>query len=116
MQLAGALAKAGVPMLAGTDLPNAVLVPGYSLIRELEVMVDAGATPFQALVSATAAPARFFGEEKDWGTIAVGKRANVILIERTPMSDVTALRALAGVVLNGKWIGERELARMRGTP
>ncbi len=116
MRLAGALARADVPMLAGTDLPNAVLVPGYSLIRELEVMVAAGATPFQALVSATAAPARFFGEEQEWGTVATGKRANLMLIERTPMNDVTALRALAGVVLNGKWIGERDLARMRGVP
>jgi imidazolonepropionase-like amidohydrolase len=116
LRLAGALAKAGVPMLAGTDLPNAVLVPGYSLLRELEVMVGAGVTPFQALVSATLAPARFFGEEKDWGTVAIGKRANLMLIERTPMSDVTALRAIAGVVLNGKWIDERGLARLRGAP
>lgn len=116
MRLTGALAKAGVPMLAGTDLPNAVLVPGYSLVRELEVMVASGATPFQALVSATAAPARFLGEDKDWGTVAPGKRANLMLIDRTPMTDVTALRAIAGVVLNGTWIGDRELARMRATP
>jgi imidazolonepropionase-like amidohydrolase len=116
LRLAGALAKAGVPMLAGTDLPNAVLVPGYSLVRELEVMVAAGATPFQALVAATAAPALFFGEDKEWGTVAVGKRANLILVERTPMTDVTALRALAGVVSNGKWIDQRELVRLRGTP
>jgi hypothetical protein len=114
MRLAGALAKAGVPILAGTDLPNAVLVPGYSLIRELEVMVTSGMTPFQALVAATSAPPRFFGQDKDWGTVAVGKRANLILVERTPMSDVTALRSLAGVVLDGRWIPETELSRLRG--
>jgi hypothetical protein len=113
LRLAGALAKAGVPMLAGTDVPNAVLVPGYSLHRELEVMVDAGATPFQALVAATSAPARFFGQERDWGTIAVGRRANLYMIERNPLGDITALQRPFGVVLEGRWIDEAELARLR---
>lgn len=116
MKLAGALAQAGVPMLAGTDLPNAVLVPGYSLIRELQVLVDAGLTPYQALVSATSAPARFFGQEKEWGTVAVGQRANLYMIERNPLDDVAVLDRPYGVVLDGRWIDEKELARLRRGP
>ena len=113
LKLAGALAKAGVPMLAGSDLPNAVLVPGYSLHRELEVMVDAGLTPFQALASATSAPAKFFGQENDWGTVAVGRRANLYLVERNPLGDITALNRPYAVVLDGRWINEAELKSLR---
>ena len=113
LRLAGALAKAGVPLLAGTDLPNAVLVPGYSLHREIEVMVEAGATPYQALVAATSGPARFFNQESDWGSIAVGRRANLLMLERNPLEDVDALNRPFAVVLEGRLIGEAELARMR---
>ena len=113
LRLAGALAKAGVPLLAGTDLPNAVLVPGYSLHRELETLVDAGATPFQALVAATIAPARFFGQESEWGSVAVGRHANLLLLERNPIVDIGATARPFAVVLGGRLIGERELARLR---
>jgi len=113
LQLAGALAKADVPMLAGTDLPNAVLVPGYSLHRELQVMVDAGATPYQALVAATSAPAKFFGQEKDWGTVAVGQRSNLLLLEQNPIADVVAVTRPFAVLLGERWIDEKELARLR---
>ena len=102
MRLAGALARAGVPMLAGTDLPNAVLVPGSSLLDELDALVEAGLTRQQALDAATSAPARFFQETADWGAVAVGRRADLLLLDGNPLDDLRTLRAPAGVVLGGR--------------
>lgn len=116
IRLAGALARAGVPLLAGTDLPNAVLVPGYSLHNELDALVEAGLTRFQALEAATRAPARFFGQDSDWGTVAVGQRANLVLVGGNPLDDLRTLAAPEGVVLRGEWINGTELARMRRAP
>jgi hypothetical protein len=113
LRLAGALAKAGVPMLAGTDLPNAVLVPGYSLHDELATMIDAGLTPYQALDAATRAPAIFFGEQSDWGTVAIGQRARLVMLDANPLEHIGALRNPAGVVLDGRWISRDELRVMR---
>jgi imidazolonepropionase-like amidohydrolase len=76
-------------------------------------MVDAGLTPFQALTAATSAPAKFVGQERDWGTVAVGRRANLLMIERNPIGDVTAVKRPYAVVLDGRWIDEAELKRMR---
>ena len=113
LRLAGALAAAGVPLLAGTDLPNAVLVPGFSLHRELHVLVDAGLTRYQALEAATSAPARFFGQSADWGTVAVGQRADLVLANGNPLDDLSVLSEPAGVVMRGRWFDAGELARMR---
>jgi amidohydrolase family protein len=113
LRLGGALAAAGVPLLAGTDLPNAVLVPGYSLHGELRALVQAGLSPYQALEAATSAPARFFGQSSDWGTIAPGRRADLILVDRNPLKDLTVLACPAGVVLRGHWYGAEELTRFR---
>jgi hypothetical protein len=113
LRLAGALAAARVPLLAGTDLPNAVLVPGFSLHRELAVLVQAGLTPYQALEAATSAPARFFRQAADWGTVAVGQRADLLLADGNPLTDLSVLSQPAGVVLRGRWYGADELARMR---
>jgi hypothetical protein len=113
LKLAGALARAGVPLMAGTDLPNAVLVPGYSLHDELDALVEAGLSRYQALEAATSAPARFMKQANDWGTAARGQRANVILVDANPLDSLTTLRSPAGVVLDGRWIDRDELARMR---
>jgi hypothetical protein len=113
MRLAGALAAAGVRMLAGTDLPNAVLVPGYSLLDELDVLVEAGLTRGQALDAATAAPARFFRQATDWGTVAVGRRADLLLVDGNPLDGFQTLRTPAGVVLQGRWLDRAALEKLR---
>ena len=112
-RLAGELSKAGVPILAGTDFPNAVLVPGFSLHDELAALEYAGLTRYKVLEAATSAPARFLREEDQWGKVAVGQKANLLLVNANPLRGLETLRKPAGVVLGGKWIPDGVLRKMR---
>src|SRR3954451_9625385 len=85
------LARAGVPILAGTDAPTPGTAHGASIHRELELLVSAGLTPTQALAAATSTPARIFGL-KDRGRIAPGLRADLVLVKGDPTQDITAPR------------------------
>ncbi|MCS7476906.1 amidohydrolase family protein [Umezawaea endophytica] len=87
------LADAGVTLLAGTDAPNPGTVFGASLHRELELLVRCGLSPTQALTAATAEPARVFGLA-DRGRVAVGRRADLVLVSGDPLADITATRAI----------------------
>lgn len=113
LRLARALAQADVPLLAGTDLPNAVLVPGYSLHNELDALVEAGLTRYQALEAATSAPARYFGQVRDWGTVAVGQRANLLMSDANPLDDLRTLADPAGAMLGTRWLDRAALREMR---
>lgn len=113
LRLAGALARAGVPMMAGSDLPNAVLVPGYSLLRELDVMVEAGIPRRQVLEAATSAPAQFMRQGSKWGTVVVGRDANLLLVDGDPLQSFNVFANPAGVVLRGNYIERPALAAMR---
>jgi hypothetical protein len=90
------LRAAHVPVLAGTDAPNPGTTHGASLHRELELLVKAGLTPAEALAAATSVPAKQFGLE-DRGTIAPGKRADLLLVDGDPTADIKATRKIAGV-------------------
>ncbi|HEX4962373.1 MAG TPA: CIA30 family protein [Thermoanaerobaculia bacterium] len=90
------LAAAGVPILAGTDAPNPGTAHGPSIHRELELLVQAGLTPAQALAAATSVPAKTFGL-KDRGAISPGLRADLVLVKGDPTADVTASRAIVKV-------------------
>jgi imidazolonepropionase-like amidohydrolase len=85
------LRQAGVPILAGTDAPNPGTTHGASIHRELELLVSAGLSPTEALVAATATPARIFGL-KDRGRIAPGLRSDLVLVKGDPTADITATR------------------------
>lgn len=87
------LAEAGVTLLAGTDAPNPGTVFGASLHRELELLVRCGLSPAQALAAATSEPARVFGLA-DRGRVAVGQRADLVLVSGDPLIDITATRAI----------------------
>jgi imidazolonepropionase-like amidohydrolase len=87
------LADAGVTLLAGTDAPNPGTVFGASLHRELELLVRCGISPAQALAAATSGPARVFGLA-DRGRVAVGQRADLVLVSGDPLTDITATRAI----------------------
>jgi Amidohydrolase family len=87
---------AHVPLLAGTDAPNPGTTHGASLHRELELLVKAGLTPVEALAAATSVPAKQFGLG-DRGTIAPGKRADLVLVDGDPTADIRATRKIAGV-------------------
>jgi imidazolonepropionase-like amidohydrolase len=96
-----ALRDAGVPLLAGTDAGIDLVAPG-ALAGELELFVQAGLTPLDALRSATADAARFLGVDGELGTIAIGKRADLVLLGANPLDDVRALRGPVGVILRGR--------------
>lgn len=106
-QIVKALADAGAGLLLGTDLPNAMSSPmlaGFAIHQELDLLVEAGLSPYQALEAGTKNPARFFGTLDSTGTIAVGKRADLILLDGNPLRDVRYLRRPAGTMVGGRWL------------
>lgn len=102
LQLVGAMQKAGVKILAGTDTPNPYVFPGSSLHDELELLVKAGLTPLQALQTATLRPAEYLGMAGRLGTIAPGKLADLVLLSADPLADINNTRRIEAVVLNGR--------------
>jgi Amidohydrolase family/Complex I intermediate-associated protein 30 (CIA30) len=94
------LQAAGVPILVGDDVPNPGTAPGATEHRELALLVEAGLTPIQALTGATSAAARVFHLE-DRGVIAPGKRADLLLVNGDPTTDILATRDIAGVWKGG---------------
>ena len=97
--------RAGVEFLAGTDMgPSTPVVPGAGLHDELELLVQAGLTPMEALQSATRNPARFLGKFADMGTIEPGKLADLVLLDANPLEDIRNTRKIRLVVLRGRII------------
>ncbi len=103
------LSDAGAGLLVGTDTMVPYLVPGYTPIDEMQHFVKAGLTPYQALRAATSEPARFLRIGAESGTIGVGKRADLLLIEANPLEDLSNLWRRVGVVLDGRWLPQAEL-------
>ena len=112
LDLVGAMHRAGVPFMAGTDLSGAFVFPGSSLHHELELYVQAGFTPFEALKTATLNPAIFLGEDKSWGTVEPGKQANLVLLDANPLVDIRNVRLVNAVILNGRYFSRPDLDRM----
>lgn len=103
------LKKAGSRFLAGTDSQVPFCYFGSSLHDELALLVEAGFTPTEALETATLNPARFFGQERKWGTIGKGKRADAVLLDRNPLLDIHNTTSIRAVVQNGKVLQRDEL-------
>lgn len=102
-----ALHEAGAELLLGSDAPQIFNVPGFSLHHELEFMVLSGLTPFEALQAGTIAPARFFGIET--GVIAVGRIADLVLLDANPLEDIANSRRVHGVLAAGRWSTAEDL-------
>lgn len=115
LEIVGAMYRAGVPLLAGTDTPGTERVPGFSLAEELDLMVRAGLTPMAALQSATREPARFLGQEDSLGTIEPGKVADLVLLDGDPLSDIRNIHQVYAVVLRGRYLSPDSLATMRAS-
>jgi Amidohydrolase family len=97
LSIIGALHRAGVRIVAGTDQT----VPGYSLYREIELYTEAGFTPMEALQAATIVPARAMNVDRDSGSIAVGKRADFDVLDANPLENIHNIRSVRSVVANG---------------
>ncbi len=98
LKITGALHKAGVPIVAGTD----VGVPGHTLHRELELYVKAGLTPLEAIQAATIVPARVMKLDGEVGAIEVGKRADLIVLDANPLENISNIRKIRSVVTQGR--------------
>jgi imidazolonepropionase-like amidohydrolase len=110
IKVVGALFKAGVPIVPGFDTG----LIGYGLDRELELYVQAGMTPLQAIQSATIVSARVMHHDSDSGTIEVGKRADLVLIDGNPLANISDLRKVDSVVTNGTIYSSKALGHTVG--
>ena len=108
------LHNAKIPLLAGTDAPAGYdLVPGASLHRELQLLVRAGLTPLEALQTSTLNPAIYFGKTAEWGSVMPGKVADLVVLSRNPLLDISNTRSVVAVVAGGRFYSARELDALR---
>jgi hypothetical protein len=108
-EITGIAAKEGVPIMSGSDTPNAYIFPGFALHDELELLVAAGLTPLQALQAATINPARFLNATDSLGTVEAGKLADLVLLEANPLEDIANTQRIRAVVLNGRLLDREAL-------
>jgi hypothetical protein len=106
-----ALHRAGAGLILGADSPQVYSVPGFSLAHEMRAMVQAGVPAYAVLEAATKNPAVFFGQETEFGTVEVGKRADLILVEGNPLEDIRNVHRQAGVMVRGRWLPKDEIQR-----
>ncbi|WP_446745375.1 amidohydrolase family protein [Silvibacterium acidisoli] len=102
----------GVQLLAGTDLTVPFIYPGSSVHDEVRLLADAGLTPLQALQTATTHPVAFFHLEDSLGSIAVGKRAELVLLDGNPLQDLRNLDRISAVLTHKRAFLRPELDRM----
>lgn len=109
VRIVGQMHKAHVPIMTGTDEPNAFVIPGFSLHDELSNLVKAGFTPMEALQASTIMPAKFLHRERTMGTVEVGKNANLVLLNADPLADIDNTKKIDAVILNGQFVSREEL-------
>jgi imidazolonepropionase-like amidohydrolase len=103
LQMVGALHRAGVPFMAGTDsAPGVYIMPGFSLHDELANFVEAGFTPMESLQTATSNPAKFLGRESSDGSVESGKVADLVLLSANPLDDIHNTQKITAVIANGR--------------
>lgn len=110
IDIVGAMHKAGVKVLAGSDFSDWAGIPGVDLHNELALMVEAGFSPMEALQSATRLPAEFLGKTRDFGTVEVGKVADLVLLDADPMETISHTRKIRAVIVGGKYV---DVVKMR---
>jgi hypothetical protein len=98
-------------ILAGSDTSNAFVVPGFSLLQELELLVESGLEPYESLEAATYNGAKFLDVLDELGTIEAGKTANLVLLNKNPLEDISNIRDIEGIFLNGNYISECEMQK-----
>ncbi len=106
-----ALHDGRVRMLLGSDAPQQYSVPGFSIHREMSLMRESGMTPFEIIRSGTKNVGDYFKDKDQFGTVEIGKRADLILIEGDPLKDISNVARRAGVMVRGRWLPEVEIQK-----
>jgi imidazolonepropionase-like amidohydrolase len=104
-----ALHKTGARLLLGTDCGNPFVLAGFSVHEELSNLVTAGLTPYEALLTGTRSAAEFVGASGEFGVVAVGARADLIMTQGSPLESVSAVAEPVGVMARGMWLTREEL-------
>jgi len=104
-----ALNDSGALLMSGTDAPSSGVVPGFSMHDELETMADVGLSPYEVLKTSTANPALYLDEMDEFGTVEVGKYADLVLLEANPLDNISNTRQIAGVMARGRYFDRTDL-------
>jgi hypothetical protein len=108
-RILSALHQGGVRILLGTDSPQIFSVPGFSIHREMQLYVDAGMTPYEVISSGTRVVGDYLGE--NFGTIAVGESADLILVDGNPLEDIKNVSRISGVMARGRYVSPEEIQK-----
>ncbi|MDX1389325.1 MAG: amidohydrolase family protein [Acidobacteriota bacterium] len=111
--LVSAFHREGVTIVLGTDPASPAFTPGETMREELELLVESGLRPYDALRAATVAPSKMLGVSDELGTIEVGKRADVIVLAQNPLDDIGVVVKPLGVISEGRWLGPETLQRLK---
>lgn len=111
-QIVKTLHRAGVRILAGSDAPMPQVYPGFALHKELELLVESGLSPAEAIRSATLWPAEFLGIAESSGSVVPGKRADLLLLESNPLADIRHTQSIRALVVDGRLLQRADLDRL----
>jgi hypothetical protein len=103
----------GVPIMAGTDVTDSYIFPGFSMHTELEDLTKSGMSNLKALQSATLIPAKFAHKDKDFGTVEIGKIADLIILNKNPLENITHSKTIFGVILNGLYYDTGKIEELK---
>ena len=109
LKAVGDMHAAGIPIMAGTDSTAPNLVPGFALHDSIADLFRAGLTPMEALQAATSKPAEFLNRATEQGTIAPGRRADLVLLDANPLADIHNTERINAVILKGKFLDRAAL-------
>jgi dihydroorotase-like cyclic amidohydrolase len=112
LKITGAANKLGVKIMLGTDANDKYIIPGFSAHEELSEFVKAGFTTLEAIKAATLTPARFLNADKEYGSVTVGKFADLLLLDKNPLVNIQNTRSINTVFYNGTIIDETTINRL----
>jgi len=112
LKIVSDMKKKNISFLAGTDLINPFIYPGFSLHQELQLFVERGFTALEALQTATTNPAVFLGLEDSLGSISEGKYADLIMLDANPLKDIHNTQRIEAVIVQGKYYNRKQLDKL----